>query len=689
MSWEGGLPRRPASQETDQSSNATRFVRRWGGQEALMNFPTGRLLTAVLPLIYVSLPLALAQADEMLPEIVVTATRSPTAISNAGSSISVISAEEIVRSSPRDIIDALRTVPGVDITTTGGPGSAASVRIRGAESKNTLVLIDGVRVNDPSDAGGGFDMSAIVPTDIERIEVLRGPQSALYGSDAMGGVINIITRKGQGKPRVKMSAEGGSYGSKGLSGSVSGREGPVSYAFSVNGYDTAGFSRYGYRIGRIEKKFPWGLENDSNQRIGASGKVTVGISDTSELEFGGYSSLSVSDYDSAFGQYPDTPSRSRQGLLNGYVRLKNLMFDGRLTNRFTVSGNATDRKYRSITYYGVPPITSWTNDHYRGSRVAAEYQGDLKLDQFGIFTLGAKTEKEDLISYSQNIEPIASMRSKTGDFSQVTNSVYAMHQVSPLTNLHLSLGGRIDAIDNGNQFNTWRATAAYEIPETRTTLRASVGTGAKAPSLFQLHDATYGNPDLKPEYSVGFDAGIDQKLFDDKLLLSATFFSNRFRDMIDFTFDPETCPSTSPYGCYLNVARARTWGIEFSGDLELVPDLLRVRAAYTYMHSVNGETDLRLPRRPEHEGRLGLVITPIEKLSIEPSLVMVGERFSSVGEKDRLAPYARLDMRVEYRIDETFSVYARAENLTDANYQEVLNYGTPGRSIYGGVRATW
>lgn len=654
-----------------------------------MIFPVGRLLATALSVIYVFTPVASALADEMLPEIVVTATRSPTAIANAGSSISVISGEEITKSSMKDISDVLRTVPGVDVTTAGGPGSLTTARIRGAESKNTLVLIDGVRVNDASDAGGGFDLSAIVPADIERIEVLRGPQSALYGSDAMGGVISIITRKGQGAPRVKMSAEGGSYGSKGLSGGVSGRQGPVSYAFSVTGYDTAGFSRYGYRIGRIEKNFPWGLENDSTQRLGASGNVTVTLSDTAELEFGGYSSLNVSDYDAAYGQYPDTPSRSRQGLMNGYVRLKNIMFDGRLTNRFTVSGSATDRKYRSISYFGAKPTMSWTSDHYRGSRIAAEYQGDLKLDQFGMFTLGAKTEQEDLISYSRDVAPIASLRRKTGDFSQVTNSVYVMHQVSPIENLHLSLGGRIDAISDGGQFNTWRTTAAYEIPRTKTTFRTSVGTGAKTPSLFQLHDATYGNPDLKPEYSVGFDAGIDQKLFDDSLLLSATFFSNRFRDMIDFTFDPETCPATSPYGCYLNVDRARTWGFEFSGDLELVRGLLRAKVAYTYLHAVNGKTNLQLPRRPEHEGRIGLVITPTEKLSIEPSVVLVGERFSSVGEKDRLAPYARLDVRAEYKIDDMFSVYARAENLTDAKYQEVLNYGTPGRSIYGGVRATW
>ncbi len=657
-----------------------------------MNLPLIRLATVSVLAIIAFSHSTTGSAQETLPEIVVTATRSAQSITNAGSAISVISGEDIAKSSPKDISDILRTVPGITVGTTGGPGSTTTVRIRGAESKNTLVLIDGIRVNDPAEGGSSFDFSSLVPTDIERIEVLRGPQSALYGSDAIGGVINVITRKGQGKPRVSISAEGGRYGSKGLSGSISGSEGPVSYAFSVSSYDTSGFSRYGYRIGRIEKQFPWGLENDSLRRLGMSGKVAVTLNDTTELEIGGYSTLNVSDFDSGWGMFPDTPSRSRQGLLDGYIRLKNIMFDGRLTNRITISGNVTDRKYRTVDYswYGYgDPSRSWVNDHYRGSRIAAEYQGDLKLDQFGTLTVGAKTEKESLLTYSQSVEPFWSPRSKTGDYDQTTNSVYVLHQITPLQNLHLSLGGRIDAVEDGKQFNTWRGTVAYEIPQTGTTLRASVGTGAKAPSLFQLYNETYGNPDLRPEYSLGFDAGVDQRLFDDRLKLSATFFSNRFRNMIDFTFDPVACPATTPYGCYLNVARARTHGVELSGELNIIPDFLRLNAVYTYLHAINAVTDMKLARRPEHEGRIGFAITPLPQLTIEPSVVLVGERYSSNGEKDKLAAYARFDIRADYKIDETLSVFIRGENLTDAKYQEVLNYGTPGRSVYAGVRATW
>lgn len=657
-----------------------------------MVFPFRHLMAVSLPAISMLAVVSPAAAEDiMLPEIVVTATRSPTSISDSGSAISVISSEEIVRSSPKDISDVLRSVPGLDVNTTGGMGSVTSVRIRGADVSNTMVMIDGIRVNDPSNTSGSFDFASIVPTDIERIEVLRGPQSALYGSDASGGVINIITRRGTGgKPRISVSGEGGSYGSRGGNASISGGDSKFNYAFSVSGYDTEGFSRYGHRIGRIEKNYPHGLENDPVQRLGVSGRVTAALNDTTELEVGGYSSLNVSDYDSGWGEYPDTPSRARQGLLEGYVRLKNVMFDGRLTNRIILSGNATDRRYRAIDYYSYgpgAPVETWAKDHYRGNRIAAEYQGDLKLDAFGTLTLGARTEKESMQTYHEDVMPIPSARTKTGDYTRTTNSVYGLYQVSPVKNLHLSLGGRIDASDDGNQFNTWRGTAAYEIEQTSTTLRTSIGTGAKAPTLYQLYDPLYGNADLSPEYSLGYDFGIDQRLFDNRVKLSATYFANRFRNLINFTSGPSCVPGS--WGCYVNVARARTHGVELSANIALIPDLLQINAAYTYLHAIDAQTGLKLARRPEHTGRIAFAITPIEKLTIEPSLVLVSERYSSNGQIGKLAPYARLDARIEYKFDENFTVYIRGENLTNAHYQEVLDYGTPGRSVYGGLRATW
>lgn len=622
-----------------------------------------------------------------LPDIVITATRTPLAISQAGSAISVITAEEIAKESPKSVADVFRRVPGVTVTETGGPGGATAVRIRGAEARQTLVLIDGVRVNDPSSGSAEFDFANLVATDIERIEVLRGPQSALYGSDAMGGVINIITRKGKGAPRASASIEGGSYGTKAARAAVSGSNGPVSYAFSMTGFDTAGFSRYGYRIGRIQNTRFWPLENDGAQRLGASGRVTVALSPDAELEVGGYGSFNGAEYDAAFGSLPDSPSRSQQRLFEGHTRLTAYTLDRMLRNTILVSASRTNRHYRDVSSFALPSLT-WSNSSFTGDRVAAEYQGDLNLGEFGLLSFGAKAERERLTSFGREVLPFSTPEQETNDASQTTRSLYALHQFTLFENLHLSFGGRLDDVEDSDRFGTWRATAAYEIPETGTKIRGSVGTGAKAPSLYQQFDPSYGNPDLESEHSVGFDVGVDQRLLDDRLLLSATFFANRFRNLIDFASSSE-CRPDQVFGCFVNVARATTSGLELTAEVDAIPTWLRVKATYTHLDAFDRETDLRLARRPQDEGRLGLIITPLTGLSIEPSVIFVGTRYSSTGEQFKLQPYARFDVYADYRINDTFSVYARAENLTDARYQDVYDYGTAGRSFYAGLRATW
>ena len=191
------------------------------------------------------------------PDIVVTPTRTPEPLRSVGSAVTVLTAGEIEQTSVRDVGDLFRRVPGLTLTQSGGPGHVQTVRIRGGDVRHTLVMIDGIRVNDPISTGREFDFSTLALADVERIEVLRGPQSALYGSDAMGGVINIITKQGSGPPKATLSVETGRYGTKETKGGLSGGNGTVDYSFGFAGFDTDGFSTFGYRIPRLRFAVPW------------------------------------------------------------------------------------------------------------------------------------------------------------------------------------------------------------------------------------------------------------------------------------------------------------------------------------------------------------------------------------------------------------------------------------------------
>lgn len=663
-----------------------------------------RALAAAFLLSSTSLP-ALAQGTSFsgppAADIVVTANRVAQPIQRAGSAITVITAEEIERESVRDVGQILRRAPGVSLTQAGGPGRTQTVRIRGGDVRHTLVLIDGIRVNDPTATGREFDFSNLVLADIERIEVLRGPQSALYGSDALGGVINIITKRGRGAPRASLQVEGGSYGTREVRGQVSGGNDVVDYSIGVAGFESAGFSAFGYRIGRLRYAAPiGGFEPDATRRAGVTGRIGVRLADDLRLELGGSANENRVQYDAGFLPFPDSPSLGTSRLFNVYGRLIHDPAAGPLRSTVTLFANRTDRTAFDATFgqggvfcYGSFAVGPGlrpcrTRTEFIGDRAGAEYQGDLKLGPFGLLTFGARAERETADSFSNGIIPRLTATRRDLAAEQTTRSIFALHQIVLAERLNLSVGGRIDDVPGVDRFSTGRATLAYLIPETDTKLRASIGTGGKAPSLYQLYSPAFGNAGLESERSVGVDAGIDQGLFDGALRLSATAFANRYKNLIDFGANP-ACRRDQPFGCYYNVQRAQTSGVELSGTAELVPGALTARFAYTYLEAEDRLTQKRLARRPEGEGRVGLAWTPTPDILIEPSVTLVSQRYDFPNEQGKLKPYARLDLYASYRVNDTFSLFARAENLTDARYEEVRNFGTPGRSVYGGVKATW
>ncbi|WP_150285931.1 TonB-dependent receptor plug domain-containing protein [Rhabdaerophilum calidifontis] len=657
------------------------------------------LLTWAAPALAQTTP---RQPAEPVLEITLTANRLPTAIQRTGSAITVVPRAEIERTNPASLVDVLRSVPGVSLTEAGGPGGTSDIRLRGANPNHTLVLIDGVRINDPAQASGEFDASIIAPSLIERIEVLRGPQSALYGSDAIGGVVNIITKRGRGQPSFSFGVEAGSYGTVSTVGSATGTVGPWSFAFSGTAQRADGFSRYGYRIDRLSNAnnihgIRGGkLEADGFERFGGYGRLGYDPGTGFRFELAGISVDTRAETDAGSGlaspgstTFPDTASSAARRLNQITARTELDTWDGALTHAIQLFAARTERNFVNSTLSrtgGVLRETRTTSD-FIGDRLGTEYQATFRMQQFGSLIAGARIERESADTFATNVLPIPGPRIRNVGAHQDTMSGFGLWQVPIGERLMVSLGARHDKISDSRGFSTWRTTAAYQIFETGTVLRASAGTGAKAPTLFQRF-AVVGTPDLRPEFSTGFDAGIDQSFLKGRAKLSLTIFHNNIRNLVQFN-NSAGCIAQTESRCYFNVDRAVTSGLEASARAEIIEGMLSMTAAYTYLHAKDEATNLTLQRRPQHTGRIALQWMPLPQVLIEPSVTLISERFSRSNERDRLAPFARLDMATSYRFNETWKASLRVENITNAKYQDVYNFGTTGRAAYAGLAATW
>ena len=648
----------------------------------------------------------IVRADE-LPDITVTADRIEEPVGQTGASVTIIPRAEIEKLGTKGLADVLRGVAGIDVKETGGVGSATEVRLRGSNPGETLVLIDGVRIGNPSSIDGSVDFGNLSVADIERIEVLRGPQSALYGSDAMGGVINIITRKGGKTPHRSVTVEAGSYGTISTRATMSGGDDRWTYSLGVNALHADGFPRWGYRVDQpLSQLLPYTLSplpplpaDDPTNKGGASGRFSYRVSDDVSIDAGFSLFGNAFRFDNPYAMLPGDVfshyNTSQTTIADGFVRANVDSFGGLLHSQLTVFSNVTTSNIWETEGCYDP---AYPNNYgmfncrsgYQGARYGAEYQGDLKLGAFGGLTLGARTETETA-STSQSPNP------DDGSFTpiraqQTTNSVFAEHRLTLGDRLDLTLGGRIDAIEQGQTFATYRATAAYRIDETGTKLRASVGTGDKAATLYQRF-SQYGDSSLAPERSFGFDAGIDQK-FGDRLTASATAFDTSYRNLVDFANGPgpgSPCAATQINGCYYNVGRAETKGVELSADAVLVPEVWRARASYTYLDARDLDTGTQLLQRPRDKGALSLIYDGIAKLELELRLTLVGSRldYGLTTPSVTLAPYAKLDFLANYKFNDNFSMFGRVENVTDARYEEVYDFGTAGRSYYAGITYSW
>ena len=609
----------------------------------------------------------------VLEPMVVTASRIETALDAVGSSITVITREEIEKRQAVQLTDVLRGVPGLDVVRQGGPGQTASVFLRGGNSSHTLVLIDGIEVNDPSTPARFFDFAAIPVDNIERVEILRGPGSPLYGSDAIGGVINIITRRSTGPTSGSVAVEAGSFRTHEEKISLRGGGDLFSYSLAGSFFDSEGISAAREEDGNTEE--------DGHERSSLAARIGLTPNETLALDLFYRYLDTETDLDNFGGAFGDDPNNRYQAQ-SDYARLQaelDLM-ETAWVQTLGVSLTDYDRTNRNGTDAAHPVDT--VDSRFEGRLWKVDWQHNLALTADDTLVLGVEHEEEaaesrDLRTFRDFFtgEP-TTLLTEFSEKRARTTGYFLENQLQPSEGTSLTAGLRLDDHSRFGSHTTWRVTGSYRFPATATRFMASYGTGFKAPSLYQLF-SRFGDPDLDPETSRGWDIGFRQPLYDDKVRFGATYFQNDFEDLIDYDFAANA---------FRNVGEAHSRGVELT--LQISPgEGLDIAAAYTYTDTEDEATGEQLLRRPRNKGSLSLSYEWSDRLTGLLEVLYVGEREDTVfPDIVTLDSYTLVNLAARLPLGEHLELTGRIENLFDENYQEVSGYGTPGLAGYLGAK---
>ncbi|HEV7336020.1 MAG TPA: TonB-dependent receptor [Bosea sp. (in: a-proteobacteria)] len=605
-----------------------------------------------------------------LDEVVVSATGTPTPAREVASSVTVITADQIQREQRRTLPQALAAVPGLNIVQIGGPGGQTSVFMRGTNSNHVKVLIDGIDANDPSTPNRSFDFGSMLTNDIERIEVLRGPQSGLYGADALGGVISITTKRGEGPPKLTASAEAGSYGTFNQAFGLSGGDDRFNYAFSIAHLKSDSTPVTPPNLVPPGRR----INPNSYDNWNYSARLGFKLTDTLSLNWvGRYSDgYLLSTGDSGFPSVPNA-YRSSQSYKQAFTRGELVFdpFDGRFVNRFGIAYTNQDRSNRSPNAAGILGLPT---DNL-GERTKYDWRGDLKLMEGQMLVMGLQYENERLESRS-----LTASNGNTGAFVELQSNW--SERFFTVANI------RRDEDETFGGHTTYRLAPTFIVPGTETKLKASYGTGFKAPTLSQRFSDSrpafnfYGNPNLKPEESRGYDIGFEQPLLDNKLQIGATWFHNDIDNLI---------LTNAARTSYTNIGRAQTKGVESFVALELSPQF-KIRADYTFTLAKDETANQELLRRPRHKASLTANWIPIENLNLSATLIYVGDRVD--GNRDfsisrmRAPGAAIVNIAAEYKASEKLTVFGRVDNLFDKRYENPVGFLVPGLSAFGGLRVS-
>ena len=610
--------------------------------------------------------------------IVSTPNLTPTALNQTGSSVTVITAEQIAERGQVNVAEVLRGVPGLDVVRTSVPGSPTSVFLRGAPNEHTKVLVDGIPANDPISPGRAFDFSNMSVDNIEKIEVIRGPQSVLYGSDAIGGVILITTRKGQGANSGKASAFGGSFSTFNSAAGTSGSSGSVYYSAGGSYFDTNGFSARARPFGGVEDDgFQLGT---FSSRTGSQPNQNVNVDLVMRYNQG------LVDTDNGFPVTDDPNDSDTFQQAVGGVRMNYRNDEGWFTS--TLAYYVSDVKRGSRTFPDAINGPFSFTGLFSGNTQQVDWRNTLTwLD--GDW-LGASTTVGTLYQTE-----VGESRDDFGFFPRESlddAAVYGEQQTRIGESWFVTAGVRIDNYNVYGANDTYRFTSLYRVPGLLTGIRGTIGTGFRAPSLYQrFAPGGVGNPNILPEHSKGWDFGVEQPLFDGNLVPSVTYFRNDFTNFIDFDQNLFT---------YYNASQVRTTGLEMA-TLFVLDERTTLTTSYTYMetHAPSNAvppplgTDSALLRRPRNKFGAQFNRRIFNgRANWNVGMIYVGHRDDATGfpsARVRLADYIVFNTALQYDLTRRIQLFGRVDNVFNEKYEEVYGYGTAPASAYAGAAVNW
>ncbi len=598
---------------------------------------------------------ASAMADEWDDVIVVTASGFEQPRSETGQAIDIVDRERLDQLQSATIGDALQNVPGVTVAARGGLGGQTSAFLRGGNSSQTLVLVDGVRFNDLTSPNGAFDFGTLMTGNIGQVEVLRGPNSVIWGSQAIGGVVNIQSLAPADGFEGRFGAEYGAADTNRMNANIAGTSGLFEGNLGGSYVDAQGISA-----------LAGGTERDGFENAAGNGRLKVNISDTFNLDFRGYYNHATVEYDSAFGIGANALPVTRNRQFVGYVGANFSALDGRMQSR--IAYTRTD-----IRRLGTDPVVfSFNNFIVRGSIDRAEYHTAFDVNDALTLTAGLEYERSFASTSFEGASADIARNHVTSGFSQII--------ARPVAGLTVTGGVRHDQYNDYGGQTTLGGNIAFTPNDGRTMLRATYGEGFRAPTLSE-GQPPYGNPDLRPETARNFDLGFEQQILDGRARFFATYFNRRSTDLIAFSF--ATFQSE-------NIDRVKSTGVEAGFNLNPT-DRLHIRASYTLVDAVNRSVGAnfgnRLALRPQHSRSLTVDWqTPIG-LSVGSSVLLIGDSFDDASNSVALDGYALVGLRVSLPINDRLELYGRVDNIFDVQYSVVAGYNSFGRNAAVGVRA--